>query len=196
ILAVEYTIERELHKDGSETLTRTMTVTEKVTYRQDWHSYNLAQATEKRQLQVLLADLCRGLTEPERDPSRRGPKPHPIRDQVFSMVFKVYCGLSARRFSTDLLAAHEKGYIGKPIPGAKVWKFLESQALTWVLTDLVAKSAAPLAVVEEKFAVDSTGFATTRFERWFDKKYGVTRQQCMWLKVHACCGVKTNVITA
>jgi transposase len=51
-------------------------------------------------------------------------------------------------------------------------------------------------VVEESFAVDSTGFAATRFERWFDKKYGVTRQQAVWVKAHACCGIKTNVITA
>src|SRR4029079_1088016 len=34
------------------------------------------------------------------------------------------------------------------------------------------------------------------FERWFDHKYGVTRRRCLWVKVHAAVGVKTNVITA
>lgn len=195
IFAVEYTIEREVHPDGSETLTRSMTVVEKVTYKQDWPAYNLAQATEKRRLQVLLADLCRNLPEPERA-NKPGPKPHLVRDAIFSMAFKIYCGFSARRFSTDLLEAHERGHISKPIPGMKVTAFLENPAFTPILTELVAKSAAPLAAVETSFAVDSSGFSSSRFERWFDAKYGITRQKCVWVKVHAACGVKTNCITA
>src|SRR5277367_2896410 len=58
IYAVEYTAKREVHADGSITDTRSMTFTEKVTYKQDWPKYNFAQATEKRRLQVLLYDLC------------------------------------------------------------------------------------------------------------------------------------------
>ena len=195
IYAVDYTIEREVHPDGSETLTRSMTVVEKVTYTQDWTAYNIAQATEKKRLQVLLADLCRNLAEPERG-SKRGPKPHTVKDSIFSMAFKVYCGLSSRRFSTDLLEAHEKGFISKSIPGMKVPAFFENPTFTPILTELVAKSAAPLAAVETDFAVDSSGFSSTRFERWFDHKYGVTKQRCVWVKVHIACGVKTNCVTA
>src|SRR5437660_1952879 len=33
-------------------------------YTQNWPAYNLAQTTEKHRLQVLLADLCAGVTEP------------------------------------------------------------------------------------------------------------------------------------
>jgi transposase len=54
----------------------------------------------------------------------------------------------------------------------------------------------PLKVVEADFAVDSSGFTTSRFIRWFDHKYGVMRQQHAWVKVHLMCGVKTNVVTA
>lgn len=46
------------------------------------------------------------------------------------------------------------------------------------------------------FAVDSSGFTTSRFESWFDHKYGVTRRQHTWVKAHIMCGVKTNVVTA
>ena len=44
--------------------------------------------------------------------------------------------------------------------------------------------------------MDSTGFMTSRFTRWFDKKYGVVRQEHDWVKTHIMCGVKTNVVTA
>jgi hypothetical protein len=195
IFAVEYTIEREVRPDGSQSITKTMTVVEKVTYKQDWPAYNVAQATEKRRFQVLLRDLCLTVPEPARPP-QRGRKPHLVRDAIFSMAFKVYCGFSARRFSTDLLEAHEKGYTTAPIPGMKVTAFLENPELTPILKQLIAKSAAPLASVETTFAVDSSGFSSSRFERWFDAKYGVTRQQCVWVKVHIACGTRTNVVTA
>src|SRR4051812_27181129 len=39
-------------------------VPKKPTYRQDWRAYTLAQTTEKRRLQALLAELCRGVPEP------------------------------------------------------------------------------------------------------------------------------------
>jgi hypothetical protein len=177
------------------TFTRTMTVVEKVTYKQDWPAYNLAQATEKKRLQVLLYDLCRHLPEPERL-HQRGRKPHLVKDAIFTMVFKVYCGFSARRFSCDLLDAYQAGYISCAIPGMKAIAFLENPEFTPILKDLIVKSAAPLSVIETAFAVDSSGFSSSRFERWFDHKYGVTRQQCVWVKAHIACGVKTNVITA
>src|SRR5438046_6584172 len=37
-------------------------------YPRNWPAYNLAQTTEKRRLQVLLADLCRGLPPRQRPP--------------------------------------------------------------------------------------------------------------------------------
>lgn len=98
IFAVEFTIEREVHADGSETLTRSMTVTEKITYSQNWPAYNDAQENEKPRFQLLLNDLCRGLPEPAPKPGR---PPHRVRDAVFSMVYKVYTGMSARRAGSD-----------------------------------------------------------------------------------------------
>jgi hypothetical protein len=44
--------------------------------------------------------------------------------------------------------------------------------------------------------VDSSGFTTCRFTRWFDHKYGAVRQQHDWVKCHLMCGVKTNIVTA
>ncbi len=50
--------------------------------------------------------------------------------------------------------------------------------------------------VETCFATDSSGFSSSRLERCYDQKYGVTRQKCVWVKVHVAVGVKTNVVTA
>ncbi len=44
--------------------------------------------------------------------------------------------------------------------------------------------------------MDSPGFCRSRFIRRFDVKYGVTRNQGEWAKVHLLSGVKTNIGTA
>jgi transposase len=188
--------QRDVLPDGTVIETRTVTLTEKKVYKQDWHAYNIAQATEKRRVRVLLQDLCRNLPERERRPGFPGTKRHLTRDCVFAMAYKVYCGLSCRRFSTDLLEAHEKGFITRPIHGIKVTSFFEDAYFTPILKELIANSARPLRSVERDFAIDSTGFASTRYERWYDQKYGITRLKCVWVKAHIASGVKTNVVTA
>lgn len=193
IIAARLVCERDF--GGKAPAIDTDTIPKRPTYRQNWPAYGRAQATEKRRFQVLLADLCRNLADPDTS-HKRGPKPHRVSDAVFTMVFKVYVGFSSRRFSTDLLEAHEQGFISKPIPGAKVTAFHENEDFTPILTDLIAKSAAPLAVVESDFAVDSSGFGSSRYERWYDQKYGVTRNKAVWVKAHIACGVKTNCVTA
>ena len=159
---------RDVLPDGTVIETKSITLTKKTVYKQDWPAYNLAQATEKRRVQVLLQDLCRKLPERERAEGRRGPKPHLVRDCIFAMAFKVYCGLSARRFSCDLADAYEKGFVSRPIAGAKVPAFFEDPYFTPVLKELIAYSARPLRAVETDFAIDSSGFGSSRYERYYD----------------------------
>jgi hypothetical protein len=68
--------------------TKTITLTQKTTYKQDWRAYNLAQTTEKHRFLELLADLCRGVKETY-VPGGRGRAPHTNKDCIFAMVFKV-----------------------------------------------------------------------------------------------------------
>jgi hypothetical protein len=119
-----------------------------------------------------------------------------LADMVLSSVFKVYSTVSARRFGTDLADAAEKGYIAKALHPVMVCSFLENDMMTPVLKALVSASAAPLAAIESVFAVDSTGSSTSRFEKWFDEKWGCTRSKNIWVKCHAICGVRTHVCTA
>jgi transposase len=198
IYAVEYVVKREKRPNGSTRVTETLTVSKTVetrpTYSQNWSAYNAAQSEEKDRVQELLFDLCRDIPEPER--KGRGRKPHTIRDSIFAMVFKVYSTFSNRRFSSDLREARERGYLSRSIPGLKAAQFMEDAAFAPTLKRLVHQSSLPLRAVETDFAIDSSGFGSSRYERWIDEKYGVPRKQCVWVKCHIACGVRTNVVSA
>jgi transposase len=156
----------------------------------------VAATRAKRRLQVLLHDLCKGVPEPERPAGMTGRKPAPWSDRVFAVTFKVYSTFSNRRLNCDLQDAAAKGYIGHTMHPNKIATYLENPELTSILQSLITESSLPLRAVETVFAPDSTGFSTSRFVRWFDEKYGVNRSGKDWVKAHAICGVKTNVVTA
>jgi len=196
IFAVEIVMERQANPDGSNTLTETVKVTETIrkTYAQQWPQYNAAQTNEKAKFQLLLNDLSSRV--PELPRAKTGRKPLPMSDVIFSVIFKVYSTFSGRRFMTDLTEAHAKGYLSKLPHYNSIFNYLEMPELTPILKQLIAVSARPLAAIESSFAVDSSGFSTSKFARWFDAKYGVERKKHVWVKCHLCCGVTTNVVTS
>src|SRR5258708_3528740 len=121
--AVEFTLRRECKPDGTVVEQKTFTWTEEKTYTQDWPNYDRAQMIEKSRVQVLLADLAKTVPAPVRDPKLRGPKPIPIADRIFACCFKVYCGVSSRRWACDMADAMEKSYLSRTIHPAKVCHF-------------------------------------------------------------------------
>jgi transposase len=194
IVAVRYVTERKGLKKLLAAEVEQQQLPFRKTYPQHWAAYERAQQSEKDRFKELLHDLCRGIEEPA--PALTGRPRVPLADAVFASCFKVWSGLSSRRFNCDLQDAHKAGYLSRPIHCHKISAFLENPELTTVLHQLIAESSRPLAEVETDFAVDSTGFATSRFAKWHDKKYGVTRDEAEWVKAHAMVGVKTNVVTA
>ena len=44
--------------------------------------------------------------------------------------------------------------------------------------------------------MDSSGFSTSHFKRWYDAKYGNERSERQWLKMHLLAGVTTNIVTS
>jgi len=169
-------------------------VPKKPTYKQNGPLYDQAQRTEKHRFQVLLHDLCRGLEDPPQPKTGRRWKP--MADIVFACAFKVFSTFSSRRFPCDLDDAHAKGFLSESMHAVRLCAYLESKFLTAVLQSLVVRSSLPLKAVETTFAPDSTGCSTSRLVRWFDEKDGVERSGHDWVKAHARCGVKTNIITA
>ena len=198
IFALEYTIQRETITDGETTVTKTTETVKvtKVTYRQDWTAYNAAQTEEKSRFMELLADLCSNIPQPEQIGAGR-PR-LPMSDMVFASAYKVYSCFSSRRFTSDLRDAYAKGFVNSTPHFNSVNNYLNYFAdpdITPILGNLITISSLPLKSVEHDFAIDSSGFSTSRFVRWFNKKYGKEVDNREWVKVHLMCGVKTNVVT-
>jgi hypothetical protein len=101
----------------------------------------------------------------------------PLADRISSSVFKVYSTVSGRRFTSDLREAKQRGLISTMPDYTSVSRFLESEELTPVLKQLIIESSLPLKSIESDFAVDSSGFSTGQFSRWFDAKYGAQMKQ-------------------
>jgi hypothetical protein len=112
-------------------------------------------------------------------------------DMAFTAVAKVYAGLSARRFDSDVRGATAKGLTDQDPHFNSVLRYLRSPEMTPVLKGLVELSALPLKGVETDFAADSTGFSTCRFARWYDEKWGHEKTKREWIKLHAMTGVRT-----
>jgi transposase len=165
----------------------------KPTYKQQWTAYNAAQIHEKARFQILLHELCRGIDEPIQE---RGRPRMSLADMIFSAAFKVYSTISARRFSSDLKDAQAKGYVSHAPHFNIIFRYLQKKSLTPYLRQLITESSLPLKSIETDFAVDSSGFSTNRFARWFNAKYGQEVDTHDWVKVHLMCGVKTNIVTS
>ncbi len=117
-------------------------------------------------------------------------------DMAFAAVSKVYAGLSARRFDSDVRENTTKGRTSQDPHFNSVLRYLRDPQMTPVLRSLVELSALPLKGVETDFAADSTGFTTCRFVRWYDHKWGKEQTKREWIKLHAMTGVLTNIVTA
>lgn len=192
--AVEFYLRREttVTPDGETTVTETRAM--RVTYPQDWPAYNRAQTSEKELFRHLLRDLTAAVPEPERGMGRPSV---PLGEALFSACYKVYSGVSARRFMTDLRDAQASGLVSRAWHFNSVLKVIEDASITPTLHRLITASAAPLASVETAFAVDSSGFGTQCFYRHYSAKYGGHDQYSRdFLKLHALVGTKTNVVAA
>jgi transposase len=194
IYAVEIVLRREVtvSNDG-QTQTVTETVTVKKSYGQSWPEYNKAQQYEKVHFIEFLHQLCSGIE----DPIQKNGRPRlPLADIIFAATYKTYSTISGRRFASDLRDALAKGYVSKMPSYNSVFDYFKMESLTPYLKQLIAASAQPLKAIEEDFAVDSSGFSTGQFMRWLDVKYGEKEDRRQWLKLHLCCGVKTNIVTS
>jgi len=189
IFAVELTVTREIDEQG----TITDTIIKKVSYTQNWQAYTTAQTHQKELFMRLLRDICSQVPQPEYTFGR--PK-LPLSDMVFLSALKVFTTFSLRRFHTDAETARECGYVDKVPTYVSVAHYMENPDLTPIIKDLITVTSLPLTSIETDFTIDSSGFGTSRFVKWFDHKYGKEKDYRMWVKAHLVCGVKTNVVTA
>ncbi|MEK6927334.1 MAG: transposase [Nanoarchaeota archaeon] len=189
IWAVEFIVTHEVDKQGNVTIT----ATKKVTYAQDWHNYNLAQTKEKELFMKLLADLTSKIQE---RPYTFGKPKNSLRDTIYSMIFKVYSTFSSRRFTSDMEQAKSSNFIESITPRSSMSDYFNKEELTDLLSQLVTITALPLKEIDRKFAIDSTGFGTSNFQRWYSFKHGKAISSRKWVKCHFITGTITNGITS
>jgi transposase len=119
-----------------------------------------------------------------------------MKDIIFAAAFKVYATTSTRRFMTDLREAHLRGYLSTLPCYNSINGYIEKEEMMPYLKWLITQSALPLKAIETDFAVDSSGFSTNQFVRWFDHKFGKEQCERDWLKAQVMIGVTTNIVTS
>src|SRR5437879_2991633 len=86
------------------------------------------------------------------------------------------------RMDPDLPEATERGYLSRTPHFNSIFNYLENPHVTDILRSLLTQTALLLKSVELDFACDSSGFMTSRFDRWFDQKYGAPKKKARWVK--------------
>lgn len=97
---------------------------------------------------------------------------------------------------SDIKIAKEMRLIDNVPCYSSIGHFLQKEELTPLLKKLIALSSTALSSVEKDFACDSSGFATSRFARYFSFKHQKDLKYRIWVKAHLMSGVKTNIISA
>jgi len=165
----------------------------KVSYPQEWASYNQAQTKEK----LLFLELLYELTSLVPQPKRRGAgRPSAdLSEMIFACCLKTYLDFSSRRVESDIKIAKQLGYINRVPHFNTILKYLNNPRIEKILKELIRLSSLPLKQVEENFTVDSSGFSTSMFGRWVNVRTGRSEKR-LFKKAHLFSGTKTNVITS
>ena len=184
--------------DGDRVEPATESLKKRPTYPQDWPAYNAAQTHEQELFLRLLRDLCDTVPQP---PSIHGkPCPGrprlPISDILFSIGVKVFSTMSTRRVMSDVRDAKAKNLVDYAPSPTSIFRYMEDASLTPHLSLLVGQSSLPLRAIESDFAADASGFSTSVYDRWFDRKWGKERRSAQWVKAHVVTGVVSNIVTA
>ena len=163
------------------------------TYSQDWVAYNQAQTQEK----MLFLELLKELTDliPTQKYKGTGRPPSSLGEMVYSICIKLYLGFSSRRTESDIRIVEQLGYISHVPHFNTILKYLNKPELNEIFKALIDLSASPLRHVEQRFAVDSSGFCTSIFSRYSSIRYKKEERR-YYKKAHITCGVLTNVITS
>lgn len=160
----------------------------------NWAQYNQAQINEKTMLLNLTEELLNLISI--KTEQTNGRPPQKVRDMVFCMLLKTYTGLSSRRLQSDLKTAKDLNYISKVPCYSTLMLYFNDKRLQALLQELIHVSAIPLKDREEQFAIDSSGFSTSKFGRWFDYKWDKEKEQRIYQKAHIMCGTLSNVVVS
>ena len=162
------------------------------TYRQDWPRYNAGQDAEGEEFFRLLRALC-DTVMPEVPRGAYRPR-LPLADILFCAALKVYTRTTGRRGQWTVRYAQERGFLKTRPSKASVWRYVEDPTLfPWIYLAVV-ESTKPLGSMDTDFAPDSSGFASSVFDRWFAHKWGRAVGEPRWIKLHLMAGLRTHIV--
>ena len=167
----------------------------RLTYPQDWVSYNLAKTQERILAERILFELLDSITVDEVKVKVGRPEAS-LRSRIYAMFIYTYCRHSSRRSISELRIAKDRKLISAVPHFNTVLNYFSNVSLTPILKRLVYLTALPLRNVERDFAVDSSGFSTSLFERWLNIRTQKIDRKRHWKKAHIIIGVKSNVIAS
>jgi len=160
----------------------------------DWKTYNDSQTKEKLLFLKLLDDLC-NLVDDDKY-TLTGRKPKSLSHQIFCICLKIYLNTSSRRLISEIELCRRRGHLDAVPHFNSVLNYFNNPQIKRTLTYLIELSSLPLAQLEEKFAVDSTGFSERKYmEKWSDvrQKFSLHRQ---YRKAHCIYGVYSNIVSS
>lgn len=163
-------------------------------YTQDWPAYDAAKTNEDIMFKKLLSELLfLGIENDNK--TKIGRKAYSLQDRIFTMCIKVFYKSDLRKAQSILKELKNLHYIEKVPCYKSIDNFFNNSEITKVLDELILLSSLPLANLETTGAIDGTGFATKRCEKWRNYKYGNKEKgkEKIWRKAHAMVGCKTNV---
>jgi transposase len=170
-------------------------IIKRLTYPQDWIAYNAAQTKERILSEQMLLEILENF--PQKELRMKGGRyGTPLYQRVYCMFVYTYTGHSSRRCISELTMAKERGVITGVPHFNTVLNYFSNKSATEVLKKILIITSLPLRGVEDKFAVDGTGFSTSVFKRWFDIRTQSADLKRCWKKAHAIVGVNTQIITS
>jgi hypothetical protein len=156
---------------------------------------NKAYVNETVEVPRLLFELCKTVEEPPR-PSRCGPKPLRLGDQIYCLVMKKFFGHPATRTVKLLEPAREKGHIARTPSASSLIHYDNSPWLTSALDKVIGRSSKPMIPHETWFAFDGTPL-TMRDYLDYTGTYTANRANGhRYIMLQTIAGVKTNIIPA
>ncbi|MDE1819834.1 MAG: transposase [Euryarchaeota archaeon] len=132
--------------------------------------------------------------EPTRDPLVGGrPDSLPEWLRYYAAVIRRYQGWSLRRSEGRFQGLVAQGIIPR-VPSYNVpSKLLVSEEATAPLLHLLLRSAAPVAGIETRFAIDGTGMRLDAYGPYMGDKHGDNRKH-RYLRLHLIVGCLTNIV--
>ena len=140
----------------------------------------------------LIDDLCNLLDSDKY--TMCGRKPKSLSHQIFCVCLRAYTNTSSRRLISELELCRRKGHLDSIPHFNSVLNYLNSMQVNRALKYLIELSALPLIQLEDKLAIDSTGFS----ERKYMEKWSSIRQEHylhrLYKKAHCVYGTYSNVV--